>query len=76
MTCAHEIKKSQGPKGTVFHKKSLQSEGGMGFESSNNVVFLLVALLSMEVTLFDFKEAFLVVCEMSFHWFLCGLNGQ
>ena len=48
----------------------------MGFESSNNVVFLLVALLSMEVTLFDFKEAFLVVCEMSFHWFLCGLNGQ
>ena len=55
---------------------NLQHEGGMGFESSNSVVFSLVVLLSMAATLFDFKEAFLVVCEISLHWFLCGLHEQ
>ena len=44
--------------------KNLKMEDGMGFESGNSVVFLLIVLLAIEVAMIFFKQVFVVVHKM------------
>ena len=73
MTRVHEKKQILGSEMQHNCTKNLKTEDGMGFESGNSVVSLLIVLLANEVTLMFSNKFLLWFTKLPFIGF-CGFS--